>query len=466
MGLLRHELGKQKRHIPIRQLIARAGRAIAALKPCFMMSPLSVAQYLDPKTDPFDLLVMDEASQLKPEEALGAIARARQVIVVGDPKQLPPTNFFDRMGEDVDDPDEAGALDGTESILDVFQQAYPPMHQLRWHYRSKHESLIAFSNHQFYSSRLILPPSVDRASSDCGIEFQYVENGTYVDRKNTAEAERVVELILEHARKHPNETLGVVTLNIPQREHLETLLDDRCRTSQELASALESIKEQSHEPFFVKNLENVQGDERDAIIISCTYGRDPKSGKVYQRFGPLNQETGWRRLNVLVTRARRRITVVSSMVPSDIVADSRGARSLRDYLEYARTGKLVEEGKRTGRGPDSEFELLVADAIRAAGYDCECQVGVCGFFIDLGVYHRDRPDRFILGVECDGASYHSSISARDRDKMRQEILEARGWAIHRVWSTDWWTTRQREVERLLSAIQSADRQSRVLPRAN
>jgi very-short-patch-repair endonuclease len=455
LHLLEREIDKQKRHIPVRQLVRRAGRALQALKPCFMMGPLSVAQYLAPGTLKFDLVVMDEASQLRPQDALGAIARASQVVVVGDRMQLPPTSFFDRLGDegDEDETDDAQALTDAESILDVAASTYKPARLLRWHYRSRHGSLIAFSNREFYKNQLIAFPSPMPTHPALGVKFVHVKDGVFEGRKNVEEAKRVVDTVLRHMRTRSNESLGVVTMNSTQRELIESLLEQRLKDD---PAAQEYVRswEAGLEPFFIKNLENVQGDERSVIYISVTYGPAP-GGHVFQRFGPINSPTGHRRLNVLFTRARRRVVVFSSMLADQVQSSptsSWGVRALKSYLHFAQTG-VLEQAMFSGREPDSDFEVEVADALRARGFDVVAQVGVAGYFIDLAVKHPQKVDSFILGVECDGKSYHSSVSARDRDRLRQAVLEDLGWSIHRIWSTDWFKQSSHEVQRIVERIE-------------
>ena len=461
MALLAKETKKQKRHIPIRQLMKRAGRTLQQIKPCFMMGPLSVAQYLEPGKLSFDLIVMDEASQLRPEDALGAIARGKQLVVVGDPKQLPPTNFFDRlMDDDEEDADETPAVaDGVESVLGICEHLYRPVRTLRWHYRSKHESLIAFSNSQFYDGRLVVFPSPYKRNKRLGVNYRYVHEGKYQDRRNIPEAQRVVNAVVEHMMTCPEESLGVVTLNQTQRELIEDMLDKRLREVPAAAKYLER-HEQEGWKFFVKNLENVQGDERDVIFVSTTFGRPPDGSPVRQGFGPINRPDGWRRLNVLFTRARRRLDLFSSMLPTDVRLEgktSAGRRALRDYLEFARSGTLPgAEVRKSGRDADSDFELAVAATLSENGYVTEPQVGVAGYFIDLGVRHPGRPGEFLAGIECDGATYHSSLSARDRDRIRQEVLESLGWRgrLIRVWSTDWFSDPKAQTARLLRFLET------------
>jgi hypothetical protein len=460
MSLLTKEIKKQKRHIPIRQLLKRAGKSLQELKPCFMMGPLSVAQYLEQGHLSFDLVVMDEASQLRPEDALGALARGKQLVVVGDPKQLPPTNFFDKLMENDDESpeDTPAVVDGVESILGICEHLYRPVRTLRWHYRSRHESLIAFSNSQFYDGRLVVFPSPYKRNSRLGVNYRYVKGGIYKDRRNVPEAERVVDAIVEHMLTCPEESLGVVTLNQTQRELIEDLLDKRVRDVAAVAKYLERHKKDGWE-FFVKNLENVQGDERDVIFVSTTFGRPPDGGVVRQFFGPINSNDGWRRLNVLFTRARRRLDLYTSMLPSDVRLEGKvplGRRALRDYLEYAKSGQLPPGPSNVSdREPDSDFEVSVAEALRQNGYEAQPQIGVAGYFVDIGIRHPERKGEFLAGIECDGVTYHSSLSARDRDRIRQEVLENLGWKgrIVRVWSSDWFADPVGQTRRLVHFLE-------------
>lgn len=452
LALVMREVEKQKRHIPIRQLVARAGAALQAMKPCFMMGPLSVAQYLPPGKIEFDLIVMDEASQLKPEDAIGAIARSGQMVVVGDPKQLPPTSFFDRLVSDdeLDDENLTGPED-VESILDAAAGVFQPVRRLKWHYRSKHHSLIAYSNKAFYDSSLVVFPSAYQDSADLGIKYRHVK-GVFEGRRNVVEADAVVDAVMEHIASRPTETLGVVTLNFTQQELVQETLERRLRTD---PFGLEYIArmEKSAEPLFVKNLENVQGDERDVVYISTTYGPDAR-GNQFQRFGPINRANGYRRLNVLFTRARKRTEVFCSLDTGRLVASGEaGVTALKEYLDYARTGILGGAIEAESPQPANEFERSVLDVLESAGFAGVPQVGVAGFYIDIGVRHPTRPGAFLLGVECDGATYHSAKSARDRDRLRQQILENQGWKIHRVWSTDWFRSRERESRRLLDVVE-------------
>jgi very-short-patch-repair endonuclease len=457
LSLIVKEINKQKRHIPIRQLFQRAPRALLALKPCFMMGPLSVAQYLAPGKMKFDLVVMDEASQLKPEDAIGSLARGGKVVIVGDPKQLPPTNFFQRVSMDAEDDDDAenrAVVEEGESILDVASTLFQPVRRLRWHYRSQHHSLIAFSNQQFYQGDLIIFPSAYHKNDGLGLKYHSVPDGVCENSRNPREAAVVVEAVLEHMRRHPAQSLGVVTLNFEQRELIEELLDKRLRDDPD-ANAFQERMSGGQETLFVKNLENVQGDERDVIFISTTYGPDAQ-GNQYNRFGPITHANGHRRLNVLFTRSKMRTEVFSSLDPDKIhtAANSPwGIRALKEYLIYARSGFLQQADDGLSQ-ETNDFERAVGAVLMEKGYDVVPQVGVAGFFIDLAVKHPAKGGTYLLGIECDGASYHSGRSARDRDRLRQEILEKLGWKIHRVWSTDWFKSRENEIKRLVGRIES------------
>ena len=454
LRLLEREVNKQRKHVPIRQLMSRAGRALQALKPCFMMGPLSVAQYLEPGKLTFDLVIMDEASQLKPEDALGAVARGSQLVVVGDSMQLPPTSFFERIGEEEVEDETAEGLTTAESILDVAGALYHPKRPLRWHYRSRHGSLVAFSNREFYGGRLIVFPSPAMGGSEYGVKLHHISEGVFENRKNAREAAAIVKAAIEHMRRRPHESLGIVALNLEQSRLIEGELEQLAKGDPFAARFLDP--QEQVEPFFVKNLENVQGDERDVMFISVTYGASP-SGQVFQRFGPISGPNGHRRLNVLFTRARKRVEVFSSLAPEDVRVEptsSWGVRALKGYLSFCQTGHL-EQPEFTTREPDSPFELEVAEALAGHGFRTTAQLGVAGYFIDLAVEHPKKPGTHILAIECDGATYHSAKSARDRDRLRQSVLESLGWRVHRIWSTDWFKEPDRELGRAVARIQEA-----------
>jgi len=457
LALVRRQIGLQRRHVALRELFRRAGNAIQGLKPCFMMSPMSVAQFLDPAGLRFDLVVMDEASQIRPEDAIGAIARGTQVVVVGDPQQLPPTPFFEKVDRDEvmeEDSDEADVQDLTsqESILDLARGPYQPVRQLRWHYRSQHESLIAFSNREFYQNSLIVFPSPFGTHAEYGVRSIEID-GIYESSLNQREAEAVVSATQEFMRNFRDRSLGIVAMNKPQQELIQRMMDDLFATDVE-AEAYRIRWENTLDSFFVKNLENVQGDERDVIFISTVYGKDA-AGNFFQRLGPINGAHGHRRLNVLFTRAKQQVCLFTSMKSSDlrIEATTRwGVKALKNYLAYAKDGHL-ERAEITNREPDSEFERWVMQRLQERGYEVVPQLGVAGYFIDLAVRHPDRNGSYILGIECDGAMYHSARSVRDRDRLRQEVLERLRWRIYRIWSTDWFRNPKAEINKLVEAIE-------------
>jgi very-short-patch-repair endonuclease len=465
LGVLNGEIAKKRNHLPIRQLLERAGPVIQQIKPIFLMSPLSVAQFLKPGAVSFDLLVVDEASQIEPVDALGAVARCRQMVVVGDERQLPPTRFFAKLTGNDDDRDEDDEVTfqakDAESILDLCLAKGLPHRMLNWHYRSKHQSLIAVSNKQFYDNRLFIVPSPYDAVVGMGLKFHHLPDAHY-DRGNTRtnpkEARIVAEAVMRHAREAPDRTLGVATFSVAQRQAIQNELELLRKQNPETE---EFFSRGSIEPFFVKNLENIQGDERDVIFISVGYGRT-KEGYVAMSFGPLNSDGGERRLNVLISRAKLRCEVFSSITGDDIDlsrSKGRGVAALKMFLSFAQTGRL---GIAEGRDPDSVFEEQVAAKLTALGHDVKTQIGTAGFFIDLAVADSDKPGRFVLGIECDGVQYHSSRSARDRDRLRQNVLEAHGWVLHRIWSTDWFLRPEEETTRVVKAIEVAKAQWREM----
>jgi very-short-patch-repair endonuclease len=419
-----------------------------------MMSPTSLSQFVSAKEPIFDLLIIDEASQMRPEEALTGLGRARQFIVVGDEQQLPPTSFFDAaVASDpgTDDFDE----EETESVLELAMSVCQPVRELLFHYRSRHEDLIRFSNAKFYGDRLqIFPAAAQQApiGTQLGVISHFV-GGTYSSSENETEAREIVEQVLQHMRERPDWSLGVVAVNQRQAEAI-SLLTDQAILRDPAARAYLSAWADTTEPFFVKNLETVQGDERDVMMISTVYGPSIPGGPVMQRFGPINSVNGHRRLNVLVTRAKYRCEVFTSMRPQDVVYEprqNRGVEVLKDYLRYAEDGTLEHPGHVYG-GYDSPFEEAVAAFLRENGWQVETQVGAAGFRIDIAVVDPDDPRRFLTAVECDGASYHSAATARDRDIVRQAVLEDLGWSIYRIWSTDWFTNRHSEATRLLAHL--------------
>ncbi|MBP6001961.1 MAG: DUF4011 domain-containing protein [Pyrinomonadaceae bacterium] len=463
MLTLRRELNKQRRIMPLRVLMKNCLDIIRTIKPCFMMSPQTVAQLLDAQKAHFDLILFDEASQLPTEDAVGAIMRGTQLVVVGDPKQLPPTNFFAVTSGQVNyekDEDGQPIFQDSESILEEVQSSGVPSSRLKWHYRSAHESLITFSNVNFYDSDLYTFPSNDTEAYDSGLQFQFVENGIYEGKGlNKVEARKVADAVVEHARRNPEVSLGVGTFNLRQQIAIQDELELRRRAD----SSLESFFDRNRsEPFFVKNLENIQGDERDVIFLSVTYAK-ANDGRLRYNFGPLNSENGGRRMNVLTTRARKLMRVFSSIRSSDIHIEdtvSKGARLLRDYLLYAEHRRLDSPTLESVSDTESPFEREVLLELTQRGISLKPQIGVSGYKIDFGVYDSEITKKFICGIECDGVAYHSSETARDRDRLRQQVLERRGWEIHRIWSTDWFKDREGQIERIIGLIEQSRINSR------
>lgn len=414
------------------------------------MSPMSVAQYLEPGKHTFDLLVVDEASQMKPEDALGAMLRCAQAVIVGDPEQLPPSDFFvaagDSNAEEAEDAPE-------ESILELGRRCWHPMRMLEVHYRSRHHSLIAYSNREFYDERLLVYPSPVAEDPDFGVSCRRIDGHYEVGQgRNRQEAAAIVEEAAALMRARLDQSIGIVAVNQAQRDLIETLMDERTASDPDIQAYRQEWSGKL-EDFFIKNLENVQGDERDIILISTVYGRTAE-GVFHQHFWPINKAYGHRRLNVLFTRAKRKLTVFTSLDHAQIVADGnrRGVRVLKEFLEYATHGTITP-GRATGGEPESDFERWFLSRLKSAGYDAHPQVGVAKYRIDIGVVHPDKEGSYVLGVECDGATYHSSKSARDRDRLRQDVLEGLNWKIHRVWSTDWYRDPEREFTRLVQNIE-------------
>ncbi len=457
-GILRHELQKKMRHKPVRQMMEEIPNVITNLAPCLMMSPLSIAQFLSAGQALFDVVIFDEASQITVWDAVGSLARGKQVIVAGDPKQMPPTNFFARSDDDPDgEVDDEGDL---ESILDELIGASIPQRVLNLHYRSRRESLIAFSNSRYYDSALVTFPAP--VHPDKGVSLVQPE-GFYARgkaRHNQGEAKAIVaEIVSRLTLVDPDvrmQSLGVVTFNAEQQSLIEDLLDKARSEDPSIEWAFS--EDTAHEPVFVKNLETVQGDERDVILFSITYGPD-EAGHVTMNFGPLNRSGGERRLNVAMTRARSEMRVFSTLQPERIDLSRTQARAVADlkhFLEYAQRGPAALAAAVHGSVGDFEspFEIAVARALQDKGWIVHPQVGVSAYRIDLGIVHPDKPGLYLAGIECDGAMYHSSTVARERDKIRQLVLEGLGWTLFRVWSTDWWTHKAKALDELDVALRA------------
>lgn len=458
LGILQKEISKKRKHKPLRRLFAEIPTILQRLKPCIMMSPLSVSTFLDTDDIRFDLVIFDEASQVFPWDALGAIYRGQQLIVAGDDKQLPPTNFFNRADAESDDDEED--IGDYESILSLCKSIGMPNQRLKWHYRSRREPLIAFSNRHFYDGELVTFPSVYDARGD-GVRFEHVPDGRWVDRKNLKEAKRVVEMIVNHVQTKPDKSLGIIAFNKSQQTAIEDMFYDLKRERPEIDAMFDSGNKfgDVEERLFIKNLENVQGDERDIIILSMGYGFND-AGKFNKNFGPINRQNGERRLNVAVTRAREELIFVSSVRAADMdltSSKSEGAHLLKAYLNYAEKGvdTLGAAVDEFAGEIESPFEEEVAAALSKRGLEPIPQIGCGGFRIDLALKHPERPGEFCLAIECDGATYHSSNTARDRDRIRQTILENLGWRIVRIWSTDWIRDPKRQIDRVLDEYHAA-----------
>jgi hypothetical protein len=455
VDVLRGEMEKRRNHLAVRELLRRGRDAVQAAKPVFLMSPLSVAQFLVPGTGPeFDLLVIDEASQVEPVDSLGALARCRQIVVVGDDRQMPPTRFFQRITGEEEEGAEEEESEGpvaareVESILGLANARSVPRAMLRWHYRSRHESLIATSNAEFYDNRLLVLPSPRGRTERLGLRLVRVAGAfdTGGSGTNRAEAEAVVQAILRHAKETPNETLGVAAFSIRQRDAILDALERARRESPETEAFFAAHPE---EPFFVKNLENVQGDERDCIMISIGYAPDA-NGRFAMRFGPLSSDGGERRLNVLITRAKSRLVVFSGIGAEDIDttrSDARGVAALKAFLSFAASGQRASAPVADGDG--GTLAGIIAGEVQAAGKYAVRRVGLSGLFLDVAA--REGED-FTLGVETDGPDRSAIRSARDRERGRAAALAMMGWRLHRVWSLGWLARPEAEAARLRAAL--------------
>lgn len=458
MGVLLHELNKKRKIMPLRKLFKTIPNLLLKLKPCLMMSPLSVSYFLEAETYKFDMVIFDEASQIFPQDAIGAICRGKQVIIAGDSKQLPPTSFFAASTNNTDgeyDSDEEEDDVIYDSILEEATNSLPNR-SLLWHYRSRNEDLIAFSNQEIYKNKLITFPSSNTVAADSGVEYVYVENGTYSGRCNIQEANKCVELIKEHIDKHDDRSLGIIAFSEKQQSTIEEAVQKFRERNPRYEKFFSEDKE---EPFFIKNLENVQGDERDTIIFSICYAKDP-NGRMYMRFGPLGHQGGERRLNVAITRAKHNIKLVGSIMPYDIdlsKTKSEGIRMLKDYIEFAIKGSEVLH-------PHKSFNVLyetdefcngVARFITSKGYHVKQYVGNSDYKIDIAVEHPKYPRCYVAGIECDGNSYYMARTIRDREHLRKSVLEQMGWKMFRVWSTEWINNKVGEQKRLLDFIENA-----------
>ncbi len=455
LGLLNKEISKKSRHLPIRKTLAETQDVITDIKPCFMMSPMSIAQYLDSKyyESFFDYVIFDEASQVKIEDAMGALLRGKNYVIMGDTKQLPPTTFFDSSLE-IDEDDEIYSAVGLESILEHAKVTFNTK-MLKWHYRSRHDSLIAVSNNEFYNNQLYVFPSSQKRSDDLGLKLEYNPDTVYEKgtARNIKEAEQIIDYLFELLDKYNMEkTIGIATFSKKQRNTVEEILDDRIGDNSDYEAYFDDTNK-----FFIKNIENIQGDERDIILISTGYGFDEK-GHISMNFGPLNKDGGERRLNVLITRAKEQCVVFSNFKSTDLKVDNtnKGLHAFKTFLYYADKGKFPA-GVQIATSKESEFENEIYEVLVEEGYTVERKVGTASYRIDLAVVNPDNPDEYILAIECDGPSYHSSNSTRDRDRLHQEVLENLGWNFYRVWSTDWYHNREDARKRLLDEVKKVSK---------
>lgn len=464
LRILTHEMEKKRMIMPLRRLFQKIPKLLLTLKPCLMMSPLSVAYFLDADLYHFDMVIFDEASQIFPQDAIGAIFRADQVIIAGDTRQLPPTNFFAAStsnGSEGYDDDEGYDGEVYDSILEETASVLPNR-TLLWHYRSKHEHLIAFSNQEIYKNELITFPSCNESEPDTGVEFVYVEDGLYEaspKNHNIPEARRIAALVKEHFDRHPERSLGVIAFSEKQQQAI-ALEIQRFREKNPAYEAF--FAEGKEDEFFVKNLENVQGDERDTILFSVGYARTrdqrAKGRPMSMNFGPLGKAGGERRLNVAITRARINVKLVSSILPSDMDlsrTESEGVRMLHSYLEFAMHGEATLAGSRRVGRPDA-FADSIAQFLRDHGYRVRQYVGCSGYKIDLAVQHPSESlERYVAGIECDGYSYAAARTTRDRDRLRSAVLKRMGWNLYRVWSAEWYQNPEVEGRKLLGFIEDA-----------
>ncbi len=456
LGVLKSEFSRKRGHMPIRKLLSICGSLIQNINPCFMMSPLSIAQYLDPysvKNLRFDYVIFDEASQVKPEDALGALLRAKYAVIMGDTRQLPPTTFFDILIDVESDDYDLAVLADMESILHLCKRSFPSK-MLRWHYRSRHESLIAVSNQEFYDNHLLIYPSPNQDSEELGLKLVHLPDTVYDRGKtatNRAEAKKVIEAVFKHFKKYgDSKSLGVGTFNVRQQQALLEELELQLKLNPRMEKYFNPHIE---EHFFIKNLETIQGDERDVIMVSAGYGFDSE-GRLSQNFGPMNQDGGERRLNVLLTRAREKCVIFSNFRGQDLHLSNTapfGLRAFKEFLEYAEK-KTLRMSDLDQESNDAAFEDAVYEFLCEEGYQIHRRVGCAGFRVDLAIVNPDYPGRYLLGIAFDGPMYQTSRVARDRDRLRQQILEGLGWRFHRLWSTDWYRNRSEVQKNLLNTI--------------
>jgi len=457
IGILVREINKQRHTMPVRKLFREIPHLLLTLKPCILMSPLAVGRFLDADGYRFDTVIFDEASQIATEHAIGAILRGKQVIIAGDSKQLSPSNLFTASLSD----EEVEADDNTNAFKSILNEAHAlPERNLLWHYRSRHEHLFAFSNARFYNNRLITFPSNTGKAKAYGVEYIFVKEGFYdYDGKqgNVPEAKKVAELVFEHFREQPNRSLGVIALDKAQKQAIDAEIHSMRIKNRKCEPF---FNEEIQEPFFIKTLDNVQGDERDSIILSIGYAKDT-TGALRMNFESLSKSDGERRLNVAITRAQWNVKLVGSIMPGDIDRDkisSGGTKLLLDYIGFAVNGadalvQITAENDFTQN--DSPFEEVIYNFLDRNGYKVVTQVGCSGYRIDMAIKHPALNEIYVLGIECDGATYHSARTACERDRLRREALKNNGWNMYRIWSTDWVKDPITEGNRLIAAINEA-----------
>lgn len=467
--------------MPLRQVVGHFYEDLLKLVPCWLCTPEAVSAIFPMNQEMFDLVIFDEASQCPVENAVPSIYRARQLIVAGDEKQLPPSSFFQANTDDDEEDEEENNVyvDRTDinakSLLEWAKPKFPDK-WLTWHYRSEFEELINFSNYAFYDQRVQIAPSVTKMSSSKPIEFIKVD-GLWENRSNRVEAEMIVEQVIEILRndsRHP--TLGIITFNKQQADLINDIFEERMTENVEYRMLIEEAKTRKNGEesvgLFIKNIENVQGDERDVILFSVGYAKDT-AGKMVSQFGPLSRDGGENRLNVAISRAKKKVYIICSFEPSEwmrVETYARGVKLFKRYLEYGKAlsdgnyelaqsilnglvdATNVQERQNNQLMFDSVFEEEVCQALIACGYEVHTQVGFSGYRIDLAIVDPVSKEKYLLGVECDGAAYHSSKVARERDLYRQRFLESKGWRIHRIWSRNWWLSRDREIQKIVALI--------------
>ncbi|OYO84473.1 hypothetical protein CG709_14945, partial [Lachnotalea glycerini] len=469
VSILRRESEKKRKIMPLRKLFKEIPTLLQKLKPCFMMSPLSVSYFLDSDIYAFDMVIFDEASQILPEDAIGAIYRGKQVVIVGDTKQMPPTNFFsstsnnsDDLYDSDDEEDNYYDICGESILEEAENNKCLPSCTLLWHYRSKDESLIAFSNKMIYRNELITFPNCKK-EPDKGLEYDYVQDGYYEGKPkncNVKEAERCVQLVEEHIKKHPNRSLGIIAFSEKQQSVIKDAVEDFRMNHPEYNDFFDDNRE---EYFFVKNLESVQGDERDTIIFSICYAKN-KEGHMYMRFGPLGHAGGERRLNVAITRAKYNVKLVGSILPSDLDLKNtspEGVKLLRDYILYAIQDDYNMPQGSPEANEDEFFTDIISDFIIENGYSVKRNIGASKYKMDIAVVHPDATDEFFIGIECDGGNYIMARTARERDVLRRNIMYSIGWNIYHIWSVAWFKNPIEEKQKLIQFLKDAEQKFKL-----